>query len=124
MSATDPSTRSDPLLVACSLIPAAGLFALYSYVVRARLALGAWPQPYRPDPKDLGFALHHGAVAVLLEAALLSPLALILCLLVHRMSPQRRRRAGSAVVVFLVGYLALWAALRFDPGSFMEWYAD
>ena len=60
----------------------------------------------------------------ILEAALLSPIAFALCLLVHRMSPLRKRRLGSAVVAFLAGYSALWAVLLFDPGSFLEWYAD
>ena len=33
--------------------------AFWLFVLRARLALGRWPFPYDPDPKDLGFFIHY-----------------------------------------------------------------
>ena len=38
------------------------LALLYSFVLRARLHLGVWPYPYQPDPKSLGFDVHHLAI--------------------------------------------------------------
>ena len=73
------STKADPLLVTCALIPAASFCMFYSFVLRARFALGVWPVPYRPDPKSLGLEMHHEAVWVLLEAAFVSPIAFALC---------------------------------------------
>ncbi|MFT7463757.1 MAG: hypothetical protein ACI9EF_002104 [Pseudohongiellaceae bacterium] len=117
--------RTDPLLVTCALIPAASLCAFYSYVLRARLALGAWPRPYRPDPKSLGFEIHHDIVVLLLEAASLSPIAFALCALVHQAVPQlRERRMGWAVTIFLASYALWWVGLLLDPGSFHEWFFD
>ncbi len=122
----DAAQRSttDPVLWACALIPAAGLFAFYSFVARARLALGVWPQPYRPDPKDLGFVLHHELVWLLLGAALLSPVALGLSLLLRRTALLRGRPVRRALSVFAVGYLLVCFALVKDPGAFLEWLAD
>lgn len=34
------------------------LVMVYSFVVRARLALGYWPYPHHPNPSDLGFSVH------------------------------------------------------------------
>ncbi len=34
------------------------LALFYGFVLRARFALGRWPEPYRPDPKQLGFSVH------------------------------------------------------------------
>jgi hypothetical protein len=36
------------------------LFGLF--ILRARVTLGRWPAPYQPDPRDLGFDLHHAAI--------------------------------------------------------------
>ncbi|GEM_PF-1359483 len=125
--ATAPSlpAKTDPLLVTCALIPAASLCMFYSFVLRARFALGVWPVPYRPDPKNLGFELHHEAVWLLLEAAFVSPIAFALCAVVHQVVPPlRQRHIGRSLVFFFVGYAMLWLALLADPGSFVEWLAD
>lgn len=121
---TQRPKKSDPLLVACALLPAASLIALYGFVVRARLALGVWPQPYCPDPKDLGFEFHHMGCWLLLEAAIVSPAALVLCLLIHQCSSLRDRPAGKPLLGYFVGYAVLWALFVADPGSFFEWYGD
>ena len=118
-------TKPDPLLMSCALIPAACLCMFYSFVLRARFALGVWPEPYRPDPKSLGFELHRGVVGVLLEAAFVSPIAFALFALVHQAVPRLRSRPmGWAIVSFLAGYAMLWLALLLDPGSFVEWFFD
>ena len=123
--APSEQTKADPLLMSCALIPAACLCMFYSFVLRARFALGVWPEPYRPDPKSLGFEMHHGVVGVLLEAAFFSPIAFALLALVHQAVPRLRSRPmGWAIVFFLAGYSVLWLALMLDPGSFVEWFLD
>jgi len=112
------------MLLACALIPVAGLVMLYSFAVRARLALGEWPLPYSPDPKDLGFAIHHGAVAVLLTAAIASPIALGVWFLVRRSAALRERPKTFSMGLYLVAYAALWLLFVGDPGSIFEWYGD
>lgn len=125
VTAPSEPTRTDPLLVTCALIPAAGLCMFYSFVLRARFALGVWPVPYRPDPKGLGFEMHHEAVRALLEAAFVSPIAFALCAVLHQALPSlRRRHVGRALVFFFAGYALLWLMLLVDPGSFWEWLAD
>ena len=122
---TTRRVKQDPLLLACSLLPLAGLFALYGYALRARVALGAWPAPDAPDPKALGFDLHHGAVGLMLAAALLSPVALGACLFTHRTQPLLRARPMAAsLVLYAAAYVALLALLSTDPGSFFGWYFD
>ena len=116
--------KQDPLLFACALVPVAGLVLLYSFAVRARLALGKWPLPYSPDPKNLGFAIHDGAVAVLLTAAIASPIAFGICLLARRSESFRGRPKALSMGLYTVGYAALWMLLVGDPGSIVEWYLD
>ncbi|GJM21451.1 MAG: hypothetical protein DHS20C15_13660 [Planctomycetota bacterium] len=118
------SVRSDPFLLACAAMPVVGLAVFSSFVLRARLALGEWPRPYRPDPNDLGFTLHHELAGVFLFVGLVSPVALAACLLLRRRDGLRVRHRGSALAVFVGGYALLWVLAWADPGHFLEWYAD
>lgn len=98
-----------------------GLF--YSFVLRARGTLGFWPTPYRPDPTELGFTLHHLAIdlgMVVLPVAALSVLALVL--LVPSSTNGRRNWSALALAVVSLG-LAITLA-RLDPGHYFEWFAD
>ena len=44
------------------LYPLAWALAFSAFVLRARLALGRWPAPNRPDPADPGFGVHQMAL--------------------------------------------------------------
>jgi len=44
------------------VIPWGAILALYGLVLHARLYLGRWPYPYRPDPKTLPFFSYYGWV--------------------------------------------------------------
>ena len=124
MKTLETRQKSDPFLLACAAIPAAGLAAFYSFVVRAWLELGAWPKPNLPDPKDLGFEVHYISSFLFLIAALLSPLALALCLFVRQAVPMRGRSAGKALVLFFSSYVALCGLFIGDPGALFAWFAD
>lgn len=117
-------TKPDPLLLTCAALPALALTVFYGYVLRARLSLSSWPEPYHPDPKDLGFGLHHGLVTSLLELAIASPVALVVCLLLRRAAGLRDRRMLGPVALFAAGYALVWGMLVVDPGRFFEWFAD
>ncbi len=107
------------------IIVAAGvgyLALFYSFVLRARLALGYWPQPYQPDPKELGFGIHYMAALLGLPLWMVSPLAVLL--LVILLPRSERRHAAAPVLVFALTYLAAWLVLRADPGAFVSWFAD
>jgi len=75
------------------LYPLAWGLAFVGFVLRARVALGRWPAPNRPDPADLGFGVHH--MALLLGEPGLFVLLFVLLLMVGllRRSPGGCRTA-------------------------------
>jgi hypothetical protein len=102
--------------------PSSWLLLFASFAVRARLALGRWPLPYRPDPKDLGFSLHY--LAVLLGF----PLALWLCIGALVMArawgaiPVR-----SALMIRIAAVLSAGSTIavaRLDPWQLVVWFLD
>ena len=107
-----------------ALAPTASLLLFYSFVLRARVALGRWPSVYNPDPKDLGF-LHYLVVFYSLLAALLSvPLLIVVALVAWYRQPKMGWQLGFAFafcVGVLVGSMYLY---RLDPGAFSEWFMD
>lgn len=115
-------TAKRPLAWLPIAVPLGSLALFYSYVLRARLALHTWPQPYQPDPKDLGFDLHHLAATFALPLWLISPALLPAVWLLW---PRRQRTALLApFVAFLLIYLAGWLLVRLDPGHFLAWFMD
>lgn len=104
------------------LAPAGYLILFYSFLLRARLALGTWPLPYQPDPKALGFDIHHAAVLLALPLWMASPMAVLL--LVALQPTFGRRKIALPVMVFGLLYLLVWLVLRMDPGWFMVWFMD
>ena len=107
-----------------ALTPTASLLLFYSFVLRARVALGRWPSVYNPDPKDLG-SLHHLVVFYSVLAALLSvPLLFVVAVVAWYRQPRMGWQFGFAFVLcigVLVGSMYLY---RLDPGGFSEWFID
>lgn len=66
MPATEDARRVTLVDLTCALAaaPAAWLVLFGLFILRARLTIGRWPTPSVPDPKDLGFDLHHAAIVV------------------------------------------------------------
>jgi hypothetical protein len=116
--------RNDPVITAFGLMPVLCLLVFYLFVVRARLALGYWPVLDDPDPMALGFALHHGAIPVVLSFALLSPALMTMMVLVRWWLSTDLRGCREGISLFGAGYVLLWVLLIADPGSFLEWYFD
>lgn len=110
-----------PLILAA--YPIAWLSMLYLFVLRARFHLGHWPEPYHPDPKDLGFTVHQQAIWIGLMALPVVALATIALALVGRRVAVDRRIWPT--VMFLVASIALvMVVARLDPGGFFNWFAD
>lgn len=86
------------------------------FVLRARLALGVWPLPHQPDPKDLGFTLHYWTLMITLPinfaVGFSSPVFLL-----HRQGWRWTALAFAAFAIFLI---FMWL----NPGLTSTWFAD
>ena len=113
------------LVWSVAALPLAWLGFIWLYVLRARLALGAWPQPYRPDPKDLGFDVHHLLIGLLMPLVFVTPVVLapwtVLC---RKWLREAGLRPWLIVSVSLALSATAFALARMDPGRFVEWYCD
>jgi hypothetical protein len=106
-------------------LPILWFAAFWLFVLRARLALGRWPSPYDPDPKDLGFSIHY---YFLVLGFAWVPAAIITLLVVAGLSLRAMRAAGArpwfAASVAVVTYTVIIAFARYDPGWFFAWFGD
>ncbi|MEM7306303.1 MAG: hypothetical protein AAF682_06520 [Planctomycetota bacterium] len=116
--------RHDPWLLGAALVSPVALLVGATFVLRARIALGEWPQLYRPDPAELGFDLHHLAWILALNALWLSPLWTLAVLAVRRVLHGARYRQLPVAALSLVLWCACLALLVADPGSFVAWTLD
>lgn len=101
--------------------PLLWLLLFGAFILRARVALGRWPAPNQPDPKDLGFDLHHAAIMAgipLLFTAVLCVVALTL--MVH----DRSRRQWLLRVTAVAGLVAVIVLARVDPAYVFTWLGD
>jgi hypothetical protein len=105
-------------------LPFAWFPALYAFVLRARLALGRWPSPYQPDPKDLGFGAHHAAIALLLSASMLAGAPVLLALFIRGHAQLSVRRWLVGLGLYALGFALILGMAWLDPGHFIEWYFD
>jgi len=109
------------LMWSLALAPLAWLLLFGLFILRARVTLGRWPAPYQPDPRDLGFDLHHTAIVLgfpLMFAAVLCATALTF--LVH--DPPRGRWLLRATGV--AGLVAVIVLARADPAYMFTWLGD
>lgn len=109
--------------LACS--PAVWFATFWLFVVRARLALGRWPAPYDPDPKDLGFSLHHVAIVAGMAGVFAATFTLLLFVtLSHREMKAAGARPLLAATVASTTLLAIGVFAQSDPGKFLSWFGD
>ncbi len=110
-----------PLLLAW--YPLVWLASVYLFVLRARFHLGFWPEPSRPDPKNLGFAVHH-AVNWFGLATVPGAIVAAVVLAVVESRIGRRTKAWPVLSLAAVSFVAVIATGRLDPGRFFEWFVD
>jgi|GEM_PF-1201332 len=114
-----------PLLLAW--YPLAWLASVHLFVMRARLHLGFWPEPSRPDPKDLGFTFQHAAVGfglATVPGAILTAVVLVVVLGGVGSGIGWRTQAWPALPLAAVSLAAVVAAGRPDPGRFFDGCMD
>jgi len=115
----------DSTLGLYSLVPAALLVALYSFVIRARFELGRWPTPMQPDPKSLSFPTadtHMETIFWLGVGSLCCFLPWLLMICVRKQLIPTTRKSRLALPA--LPWLLLLAALFLDPGSYVAWFLD
>jgi uncharacterized membrane protein YhaH (DUF805 family) len=113
------STRAIHTLAATPLL---WVTWFYLYVVRQRIHLGFWPQPYRPDPKDAGYFIHH--LSIYLGVVVIPVLPLVVIGLILRRSKDARFKGWIALGLLAFSYACYWAVFHFDPGQYWEWFLD
>lgn len=108
-----------------ALLPTAWFALFCLFVFRARLTLGHWPTPDNPDPKDLGFSVHHMAIVLGLPLFFVAPLILLLFI---AFSWREMKAAGArpllAATTACVTFAVLHAVGKQDAGKFFYWFAD
>jgi hypothetical protein len=114
---------SELLLHGMSSVPLAIVSLLYLLVIHARLYLGYWPMPYRPDPKPLPFFEYYAwSMGFLLY--LFVP-ACIVWLVLFVMRLRFRRPLGFiSMVLLILPWLMIIIVVFFDPGRCLEWFCD
>ncbi len=123
---TSPLSRTRLLQNAPTLFaayPLAWLALVYLFAARARFELGHWPAPYRPDPVDLGFGIHHTSI-LLGMVAIPAVTVVSLVLTVVRRQTVSRRRLWATLGLLVVSNVILVALCQWDPGQVFEWFAD
>jgi hypothetical protein len=86
------------------------------------MVLGHWPQYNHPDPKTLGFTLHHGVVTLGMMGL---PVACVLGLALGMVILARTRRAPIGLLLASLGTpLLVMAVLRIDPLGLADWFLD
>ena len=104
--------------------PIVWICVFYSYVLRARVRLGTWPRPYRPDPADLNMFPHDVAVLAVFAAAALAMVPLFISLFARRWFGLSGRGWLTGLAIYVAGALAAVGVLWLDVGHFFEWYMD
>jgi hypothetical protein len=105
------------------LVPLVWPLLLLSYGLRAALVLGYWPQYDQPDPKELGFIIHHQIVDCAFNVAFHSTLIWILLrftLGAYFSEDELRRNT----IAFLTTVGICVAFFVIDPLGLIGWYCD
>lgn len=100
-----------------AVLPALWAVGFGFFVLRARFALGEWPFPGHPDPKDLGWDIHY--MTLLLGMPLM--IAAATTLLAGSVFAREWRGPAGICVIALA---ALIAVARMDPGYVFTWLGD
>ncbi len=132
--------ESESARAVSSTFVAAGLFALVgwlagfgSLVVRARLHLGHWPVGRSGNPFDGSYraesidpdryGLHYDLTSLfLIAAAWVLPFSTIV--LLASLVSRRTRPPAALTFAYLLALALAAVTIAFDPGGFLNWFAD
>ena len=122
MGTSDHAIRR--ISIGALIVPLGCLLICLSYACRARLELGYWPTYDNPDPKRLGWPIHH--TIVLLGMVSVAP-ALVISALAGLWLACRRRLIFGAVIVslsVLLWFSMVWLGHSPLGDEFCAWFFD
>lgn len=106
-------------------LPSAAVVLFYTFVIRAYFALGRFPRPYRPDPKELGFNIHMILIYLSIVLTLVGALPWLAVTIASWFKKSFDKKflliANIIYIISLIGFVIFF---KFDPGRFMEWFMD
>lgn len=110
--------------VASLSVPVTSMLLCASYLFRAHQELGFLPTYGNPDPKDLGWPIHH--LLILLSLLAVIPALVFSGLLSICLISQGRQSIGNTVMFLTLGFGVgfTWLALSSFGQDFWGWYAD
>ncbi len=107
--------------IVLAFVPLGWLLLFYLFVCRAFITWSTLPLAQFPDPKNLGYALHHSLLWVGMALSLFSLIAYpTTVLLSYRKLPIKR----SEVFVFVSGVVLTALVLFADPYGLLNWFLD
>jgi Ca2+/Na+ antiporter len=98
-------------------LPALWAVGFGAFLLRARWELGRWPLPAQPDPKDLGWDVHH-LLLVLGIPLMMAGVVILLAGAIRIREWRLPATLGLSTLVLLI------AVARVDPGYAFTWLAD
>lgn len=108
--------------VIVALIPIITILIFATYIVRGSVKLGYIPTPYNPDPKELGFKIHHYLINVGISTTFVSFIIWTGYIIMGNIFTSRLI-AKEDVRVFLI-YIVFILIIIIDPLSLVKWYLD
>lgn len=105
-------------------IPWVLIFATYIEARVARLVLSRWPRPSLDDPAQLGTAPFHLVVEVMFFSLSCAIPLLVALTAWNWRKVLRDWRYSVWIGGFVVGLLALWVLVQYDPWHIWDWLLD
>lgn len=104
-----------------SLTPFAWVSFFYLFVLRVYIQLGKIPAYNLPDPKDLGYSIHHTILFFSIPICLLS---IILYPVIVFFSRKTQPVSLKEIFLFLLGVSLFTIQIYFDPLQLQIWFMD
>ena len=123
MEQTSPIQIAKRIAWCFAALPVLEVLLFYSFALRARFSLGVWPSYDHPDPKQLGFVVHHDLVTTCLVLLLWSAIPILIIAAVLWLA-SRRLSWWIVFVPVILSFAGAFALHYFDPGDFLGWFLD
>lgn len=105
------------------IIPILFIAFYVGFIVRAYVELGQLPSPHYPDPKDLGFNIHHNIVWLAFFASWFAiPIGIIGISYLHFKKELNISR--GFMIAFFLSVILFAVILLIDPYKQLEWFMD